>query len=350
MINLDFSTIGPDATILEALESIEKIAGKGRILFVVDSKDALVGTLTDGDVRRALIRRFSLHTPVKEVMKRDFYYLEKGQHDIVKFDHIREKAINLVPILDPDHRIDRLINLSQVRSVLPLHAVLMAGGEGRRLHPLTKKHPKPLLRVGGKAIIEYAVELLVRYGVRKIEIAIRYLGDQIKDFLGNGDRYGCDISYVEEDVALGTIGALQRIDSFVEDHIIVMNSDIVTAIDLEGFFVEYHRENASMGVATVPYDVKIPYAVLDIDKNKILELKEKPTYTYYSNGGIYLLQKKCIKHVPTREKFNATDMMKCLIAQGSKIISYPVRNYWIDIGRPEDFAKAQEDIHHIKFE
>ena len=256
-MELDLWTISPGATILEALEAIERISGKDRVLFVVDGKSGLVGTLTDGDMRRALLRKFSLQNSVREVMRRDFYYLEKGRHEIIKFDHIREKGINIVPIVDSEHRIDRLINLSRVRSLLPLHAVLMAGGEGRRLHPLTEKQPKPLLRVGEKPIIEYGVELLVRYGVRKITIAVRYLGDQIKGFLGNGDRYGCEIEYLEEEDALGTMGALEMIDRFAEDHILVMNSDILTTIDLEGFFTDYSRENASMGVATVPYEVKI---------------------------------------------------------------------------------------------
>lgn len=349
-MKLDLWTISPEATIINALEAIEKVPARDRIIFVVDHKNGLVGTLTDGDIRRALLKGSSLHDPVKDVMRSDFYYLEKEKHDIVKFDHIREKGINLVPIVDADHQIDRLINLSKVRSLLPLHAVLMAGGEGKRLHPLTKKHPKPLLRIGGKPIIEYGVELLIRYGIKKITVAIRYLGDQIRGFLGNGDRYGCDIEYVEEEDALGTMGALEMIDQFAEDHILVMNSDIVTTIDLEAFFTNYMYENALMGVATVPYEVKIPYAVLEIDESEISGLKEKPTYTYYSNGGIYLLQRGCIKQIPKREEFNATDMMKILISQGCKIISYPVRNYWLDIGRHEDFVKAQEDIHHIKFE
>ena len=217
----------------------------------------------------------------------------------------------------------------------------MAGGEGKRLRPLTEKTPKSLLKVGNRPIIEHNIDRLAEYGVENIYISIKYLQ--------NGEAKNISISYVKEDVPLGTIGAVSLINNLNSDYILVMNSDILTNIDYEDFFMEFVIQDADMAVATIPYKVDIPYAVLETSQNLVIDLKEKPTYTYYSNAGIYLIKKDLIKLIPTNSFFNATDLMELLIKSGKKLISYPLHSYWLDIGKHNDFEKAQEDIKHIKF-
>jgi NDP-sugar pyrophosphorylase family protein len=234
--------------------------------------------------------------------------------------------------------------------LLPVHAVVMAGGEGRRLRPHTEKVPKPLLDVGGKPIIQYNLEHLARYGIESMTISIRYLGQQLKDTFSDGQQFGWQVDYVEEDQPMGTLGALRMLSNFSSKHLLVMNSDLLTNIDFEDFFQEYTAHDADMAVATIPYRVKVPYAVLQTEGNRITQFEEKPDYVYYSNAGIYLMRRDLVSLIPENEMYNATDMMERLIADGRKVISYPVRNYWLDIGNPEDFAKAQEDIRHIHFE
>ena len=225
----------------------------------------------------------------------------------------------------------------------------MAGGEGKRLRPLTEKTPKSLLKVGNRPIIEHNIDRLAEYGVEKIHISIKYLGYLIEEYFQNGEAKNISISYVKEDVPLGTIGAVSLINNLNSNYILLMNSDILTNIDYEDFFMEFVNQDADMAVATIPYKVDIPYAVLETSQNLVIDLKEKPTYTYYSNAGIYLIKKDLIKLIPTNSFFNATDLMELLIKSGKKLISYPLHSYWLDIGKHDDFEKAQEDIKHIKF-
>ena len=225
----------------------------------------------------------------------------------------------------------------------------MAGGRGERLRPLTDSIPKPLLRIDNKPIIEYNVERLSEFGVQTMFISLKYLGEQIENYFSDGSDRGLNIRYVNENEPLGTIGALGLMEDFEHDTLLVMNSDLLTNINFEDFYREFINKDADFGVASIPYQVNIPYAVLETDEEKVISFKEKPTYTYYSNAGIYLMKKEVIKHIPKNAFYNATDLMEQLISINKKVIFYPLLGYWLDIGRHEDFKKAQEDIKHIRF-
>jgi NDP-sugar pyrophosphorylase family protein len=225
----------------------------------------------------------------------------------------------------------------------------MAGGRGQRLSPLTDSVPKPLLVVGDKPIIDHNISRLAQYGIDDYWISVKYLGEQIESYFGNGLARGININYVWEDQPLGTIGAVSQINNFQHDFILVSNSDLLTNLDYEHFFLDFIKRDADISIVTIPYQVNIPYAVLETNEGAVVDFKEKPTYTYYSNGGIYLIKKSALNLIPKNKNYNATDLIEVLIKNRQKVISYPLVGYWLDIGNPEDFEKAQRDVNNIKF-
>jgi len=232
---------------------------------------------------------------------------------------------------------------------LPVDAVIMAGGRGERLKPLTDKLPKPLLVVGDKPIIKHNLDRLTIFGIDDFWISIRYLGEKIKDFIGDGIHQGIRVKYVTEDVPLGTIGSVSLITNFQHDYILVMNSDVLTNLDYEKFFLDFVASGADLSVATIPYNVNVPYAILETSENLICSFKEKPTYTYFANAGIYLMKKSVCDCIPKGKFYNATDLLQCLLNEKYKVISFPLRGYWLDIGKHDDYSKAQQDIGFITF-
>ena len=349
MKELELNIIADDATIKDALEKINALGeSTNRTIFVLDKEEKLVGSITDGDLRRALLRGVSILAGIQEAMNKEFSKLVINEFSLTEIDELKKRKINIVPIVDKDDRIDRVINFEETQSVLPVDALIMAGGLGSRLKPLTDNVPKPLLRVGDKPIIQYNVDRLRLFGISNINISIRYLGQQLIDYFNRSEAVLPRPKFVEEVEPLGTLGALSLVESWDNDYILVMNSDLLTDIDFEDFFKETIKQDADMAVATIPYDVSIPYAVLETEGTNISSFAEKPTYTYYSNGGIYLIKKEHIAKVPKNDFYNATDLLDLLLKEQYKVISYPLRGYWLDIGKHEDFKKAQEDIKHLK--
>lgn len=337
------------STIRQALLRLNELASDA-ILFVVDHEDKLIGALTDGDVRRGLINGFTIDSFVDEIIQKNPRYITKGENNLNKIIEYRENQYRIIPVLDSQKRIVNVINFRSIKSYLPVDTVVMAGGRGQRLQPLTDSTPKPLLKVGEKAIMEHNVDRLALYGIDDFWFCIKYLGEQIEDHFGAGEQRNIKIKYIWEEDALGTIGAVSKIDNFKHDYVLVTNSDILTNIDYEHFFLDFLKKDADLAVLTIPYHVNIPYAVLETaEESQVKSFKEKPTYTYYSNGGIYLMKREILNYIPKDTFFNATDLMEHLINKGYKVTSYPFSGYWLDIGKHEDFNKAQSDIQNIKF-
>ncbi|MBP6754891.1 MAG: nucleotidyltransferase family protein [Bacteroidia bacterium] len=348
MINLDKHIISSNVSVKDALVKLNELAADA-ILFVVDEKNFLIGSLTDGDIRRGLINDISTNENILKFIQKNPKYLRKGNEDIFKVLSFKENNYRIIPILNKDNdEIIKIINFRKFQSYLPIDAVIMAGGRGQRLKPLTDQTPKPLLKVGDKPIIEHNINRLINFGIDDIHISVKYLGEQIVQYFGDGADKGVSIEYVWENEPLGTIGAMSKISEFVHNYILLTNSDLLTDLNYEDFFVDFIEKDADFSIATIPYDVNIPYAVLEFEEDRVKNFKEKPTYTYYSNGGIYLMKKEIVDLIPKDEFFNATDLLEKLINMGKKIVSYPLRGYWLDVGKHEDFIKAQEDIKHLK--
>lgn len=335
-------------TIKEALIKLDILA-KDAILFVVNNEEHLIGSLTDGDVRRGLLKGVTINDLVDNIIQSNPRFIRKGDRDIIKVIEYRIGNFRIIPVLDKDNRVVNVINFRETRSYLPVDAVIMAGGRGSRLQPLTDKTPKPLLKVGDKAIMEHNVDRLALYGIDDFWFSVKYLGEQIEEYFGNGKDKNRNIEYVWEKIPLGTIGAVSKINDFEHDYVLLTNSDILTNLDYEDFFIDFLKQEADFSVVTIPYKVNIPYAVLETNDRQIVNFKEKPSYTYYSNGGIYLIKKSVLKYIPKETFYNATDLMERLISEEKKVISYPLSGYWLDVGKHEDFDKAQRDIKQIKF-
>ena len=336
------------SNIKKALTILNELS-QDAILFVVDGNDKLIGSLTDGDLRRGLLNNFNVENKIDEIIQSNPRYVRKGNYDIQKIIKYREEDYRVIPVLDDNDVVINVINFRHIITYLPIDAVIMAGGRGQRLQPLTDNTPKPLLKVGNKPIMEHNLNRLAMYGIDDFWVSLKYLGEQIETYFGTGKQKNINIEYVWEDESLGTIGAVGRIDNFKHDYILVTNSDLLTNIDYEQFFLEFIKQDADLAVLAIPYQVAIPYAVLETEKGQVKNFKEKPTYTYFSNGGIYLMKKEITQLIPYNKFYDATDLMEEMIRQNKKIISFPFSGYWLDIGKHEDFEKAQTDIANIKF-
>lgn len=339
--------LSKDKTLLEALIQINSLAPEPLVLFVVDGENRMLGTLTDGDSRRALIAGASVNDKVEKVMHTSFNYMMfEAIDDVREIKRQKDLKMKLVPVLDKDMHIVEIINLEKYSTRLPVDAVLMAGGKGERLRPLTEKTPKPLLPVGGKAIIDHNIDRLIANGVKHITVTVNYLGEQLEAHFME-PRGEVKVNTVREPKYLGTIGSIRFVKEFYNDTILVMNSDLFTNINYEDFYLHFKEHDAEMSVAAVPYTVSVPYGIFDLDGRDIHGLIEKPTYNYYANAGIYLIKRSALDKIPADKFFNATDLIEELIAEGKKVIRFPLNGTWIDIGNPQEYQKANELIKHL---
>lgn len=335
------------ASVREALTQLDLLASDA-VIFLVNEERKLVGSLTDGDIRRGLIKGLDLDTPLVQFVQSSPKSFSNHSFDLKLMRSWRDQNFRIIPVLDPDLRVVDIVNFRKQRSFLPLDAVIMAGGIGSRLRPLTVGTPKPMLKVGGKPIIEYNIDRLRSFGVTNLTISIKYLGQQLVDYFGDGSNRGMNIRYVTEEEPRGTIGAVSEIKEFNNPYILVMNSDLLTTIDLEEMFADMMEKQSDMAVATVPYEVEVPYGVIETEGELIKALREKPTYTYYSNAGIYLIKREHIAKVPNTGRYSAPDLMEKLYTSDHRVTHFPILGYWLDIGKHNDFEKAQRDIEHLK--
>lgn len=339
--------ISKEKTLIEALTTINGLVPDPLVLFVIDENNRMVGTLTDGDARRALIAGASVNDKIEKVMHRDFNFMRvEDIGDVKEIKHQKEMKMKLVPVLDAGMHIVEIINLEKYATRLPIDAVLMAGGKGERLRPLTEKTPKPLLPVGGKAIIDHNIDRLISNGVKHINVTVNYLGEQLEEHFSE-PRGEVQVHTVREPKFLGTIGSIKFVKEFYNDTILVMNSDLFTNINYEDFYLHFKEHDAEMSVAAVPYTVSVPYGIFDLEGREIQGLIEKPTYNYYANAGIYLIKRSALDEIPEDTFFNATDLIEKLIAEKKKVIRFPLNGTWIDIGNPQEYQKANELVKHL---
>lgn len=339
--------ISQNISLLDALSNICALAPEPLVLFVINDKRQMVGTLTDGDSRRAIIAGASVNDRIEKVMHRNFNYMNvEDIGDVREIKRQRELKMRLVPVLDKDKHIVEIINLERFKTLLPIDAVLMAGGKGERLRPLTEKTPKPLLKVGDKAIIDHNIDRLIDYGVKHISVTVNYLKEQLEEHFRE-PRGEVQVQTVREPKFLGTIGSIRFVPEFHNDTVLVMNSDLFTNINYEDFYLHFKEHNADMSVAAVPYDVDIPLGVLNLDGRNITGLTEKPHFGYYANAGIYLIRKSALELVPEDRMFHSPDLVEALIAAGRKVIRFPIGGIWIDIGTPLEYRRANDMVKYM---
>lgn len=337
--------ISSEASLLDALAQLNALSGSAMTLFAVDACGRVAGTLTDGDVRRALLAGHGLDCRVADAARRDFRSVCGPRPDVAALRECRASGITLVPVLNADGTLRRIIDLSVTPTQLPLRALLMAGGKGERLRPMTLTTPKPLLEIDGKAIIDYNVEALAAAGVTDITVSTAYMADAIDSHFASPVA-GVQVRTVRESAPLGTIGAASLVDWEPDGDTLVMNSDLLTTISFEEMYLHHAAEHADITIAAIPYAVSVPYAILTTDGARVTGIDEKPTYSHYANAGIYIFRNAVLRTLRAGERTDATDLIERCISGGGRVAYYPIRGTWIDVGSPADFRQASELMRH----
>ncbi|MFT5250181.1 MAG: choline kinase, partial [bacterium] len=301
--------INENRSILDALNRLNLIRDVSRLILFVSSKNGtIIGSVTDGDIRRSLAKDEDLQKKVGDICNRS-YVFKQDTNGFIELQSLHNQNIKILPLLNKDGTLSRIIDLEKTQSLLPMEAMIMAGGRGKRLSPLTDTIPKPMLPLGNKPIIEHNIDRLIAFGITKIYISVKYLGEQIENYFGDGSSKGIQIEYIWEDNPLGTAGALSLVDKFNYNHILLMNSDLFTNVNFEDMYLKLIDENADMVVASTEYKIDVPYAVFESEDDRVSAFKEKPSYQYHSNAGVYIFKRELVSRIPKNKYYDITDLM-----------------------------------------
>ncbi len=328
------------------MEAIEKLNASGlQIALVVDGDGRLLGVVTDGNIRRAILDGRNLEEPVATIMTVNPKCVRETVSRAEMGRLMLRHSVHHLPVVDEAMKVVGLVTLDELfgANERPNWVVLMAGGLGKRLHPLTKDCPKPMLQVGGKPILESILEKIAASGFRHIFISVNYKAEMIKDFFGDGNRLGLNIDYLHEEEPLGTGGALTLLPERPEAPLVVMNGDLLTNLNFDTL-LRFHETQASVATMAVrEYDFQVPYGVVDIDGTQIKGIIEKPLHKFFVNAGIYTLSPEVLPYIPANTFFDMPALFDRLIADKKPVAAYPLHEYWLDIGRLEEFERAQTE-------
>lgn len=341
------SVVTSDTPILKALEIIDK--GDLQIAIVADGAGKLLGTLTDGDVRRALLRGISLSEPVEKIMNSKPTWVREGASKTEILDLMQKKSLRHIPLLDAHQILVRVVTLDSLLDTPDQenHVVLMAGGLGRRLSPLTDTLPKPMIPIGKKPILESILENFISQGFKKFYLSVNYKAEMIVSHFGDGSQYGCEIQYLHEKERLGTAGALSLIPSRPSAPLIIMNADILTNIKFETLTDFHKKSGADATMCVREYDVQIPYGVVTLDTESVAQIQEKPIQKFFVSAGIYVLNPDLLDHIKKTEFLDMPDFFTSLMKKSKQTKAYPIHEYWLDIGRFEDLDRANEEYRRL---
>jgi dTDP-glucose pyrophosphorylase len=335
--------VSADATMARVVEVIDR--GAAQIALVVDENKKLLGTVTDGDFRRALLRGLSMQTPVEQFMHREFRALPETAADEDALNLMRRNFIHQIPALDDVGRVVRLFRLEELikPKERPNTVVIMAGGKGARLKSLTTNCPKPMLQVGGKPILEIILEQCIEAGFQRFYFSVNYLKEQIKEYFGDGTPWKVNIQYLEEAMPLGTAGALSLLPSKPEYPLLVLNGDVLTRVDF-GHLVRFHTEHdASATLCVQEHTTRIPYGVVRMDDVMVQAIEEKPVLSNYVSAGIYLIEPDILELVPSDQLFDMPQLMERVLEQRHRVSAFPIHEYWLDVGLPESLERAHDE-------
>jgi dTDP-glucose pyrophosphorylase len=325
------------------------------IILIVSEANKLLGTITDGDIRRAMLSNVSLDSSVDVLFQRKVgtqyaspITAKASQEAAVYLELLQKHSILHLPIVDEEDRVVGLVTRDDffADQALPLHAVIMAGGMGSRLMPLTQDTPKPMLHVGDKPLLEIIVGQLREAGVRRLHVTTHHRPEKISEHFGDGQEFGVEISYVAEDKPLGTAGALALMER-PKETMLVINGDILTGVDIRRILAFHREQRAELTVAVREYDIQLPYGVIECDGPVVRRLTEKPLQKLFVNAGIYLFEPSAWDLIPRGQRFDMTDLIQRLLDTNRTVCSFPIREYWLDIGQLEDYEKAQEQIKEL---
>jgi len=339
--------VRPDITIRAAMECMED--NELRIVLVTDENRELKGIATGGDIRRGILKGVSLDDPVTQVMTGDPTVAQAGDSRESLLAFMRDKHLLHVPVVDDKHRV---VGLEVIDHIIgpeprPNPVVLMAGGLGTRLRPLTDDCPKPLLNVGGKPILETILERFIEEGFRHFYLAVNYKYQMIEEHFGNGSKWGVDIQYLYEDKRLGTAGPLSLLPGVPDCPLLVMNGDLLTKVNFARV-LEYHRDQDVLGTMCVrDYDVQVPFGVVKMQDERITEIEEKPIHRHFVNAGVYVLEPEVLSFIPSDTFCDMPDLFKRLINEKRGATAFPIQEYWMDVGQHEDLQQVQNEFDQV---
>ncbi|AZN38512.1 nucleotidyltransferase family protein [Paenibacillus albus] len=339
--------IKSEATLLETMRTLD--AGAKQIVLVVDEYEVLLGTVTDGDIRRGLLRGESLSAPVFSVMNKRPVTAQLGDDRESLLALMSARKLHQLPIVDDRGRVVDIAFLDEYlqKEKKDNWVILMAGGLGTRLAPLTNNCPKPLLKVGSKPILEIIINNFIANGFYRFYISVNYKAEMIMDYFGNGEKWNIEIRYIREDQRLGTAGALSLLPERPADSIIVMNGDLLTKVNFNQA-LQFHTENNSRATMCVrEYEYQVPYGVVNVNQHQISGIEEKPIQHFFINGGIYVLDPEVIDYIPRNRFYDMPSLFESLIASNQSTAAYPIREYWMDIGRMDDYERAVLDYKEV---
>ena len=337
----------PTSTVREAMRRIEK--NKKGLLFVVDPELMLIGSLSDGDIRRGILNGAQLDDPILALINPHPFYISTQEQVSADLKFFEEKGFKMIPVCDVNGKVLHLLSPDPEKSLPAVEnpVVLMVGGRGIRLEPLTQNIPKPLLKVGNKPILQTILERLHLFGFRNIFLCTNYLSDHIEEFCGDGSAFGLNIRYFKEEIKLGTIGAVKYLEDQLNLPFLVMNGDLLTSLNYKSV-LDFHIEHlGELTIGSVSYKTIIPYGVIQTEGHQVTSILEKPTYSFRISGGIYALSPKVLKLIPKGEFFDITDLMESLLKQHHTVIAFPIEEYWLDIGQHQDYEKANLDYNNL---
>lgn len=337
----------PAHSIRDAMLCLER-NGLG-IVVVVDEHERVVGVVSDGDLRRAILAHHRLEDPLGPIMHTEFVAAQAGTPDAHQLALLRAHGLEQLPLLRADGRLAALRHISEfvphapveiAPDPGPLHVVILAGGQGMRLRPLTERTPKPMLPVGDRPLLETVIRKLVAAELCRITIAVHYLADQIAEHFGDGERFGAEIDYLHETSPLGTAGAVALAAPRGGGAVLVMNADILTTLNFNELIADHRRRANAMSIALVPMDITIPYGVCTLEEHRVTRITEKPSSRYFANAGIYVVEPAALRFIPHGERYDMPALATRCIEQGLSVGGFPVLEFWRDIGRPADLEAA----------
>ena len=346
MRNLQDICINASASIKETMEIIG--FGGVKIALVVESNNKLVGTINDADIRRSILKGSSIDQSIEKVYHGNPIIASVNSSEEELLSLCNKNRISQIPILNEKHELVDLFVLEDIllRTNHSNYIVLMVGGLGTRLMPLTQKTPKPMLKVGHAPLLETIIKGFINNGFKKFIFCVGYKYEVIKDYFGDGSLFGAEIEYIIEDRRLGTAGALSltSIADKTSDPFIVMNGDILTTVNYE-HLIDFHNQNSAMATMCVrEYDIKVPFGVVSTDGIEISNIVEKPVHTFFVNSGIYVLNPSCVKHIPRGKPYDMPSLFNYLKKRNNKVVSFPLQEYWLDIGQMNEFKRANEEF------
>jgi len=356
MKNLEKILTGPDASISDVIKIIQN--GHIGIALVVDQKHILVDTVTDGDIRRAILDGVDLDLPIEILKQKRAQALSPGPvtasvgtSDADLLHVMSEQSLRHIPLVNDAGQVVDIAFLDDLvgQYELPLTAVVMAGGYGTRLLPLTNALPKPMLPVGGKPLMERVIEQLRQVGIRHVNVMTHYKSEKIVEYFGDGHAFGMELNYVDEKQPLGTGGGLGLMQP-PNEPVLVINGDILTQVDFRAMLYFHQENHADMTIAVRRYEIQVPYGVIECEGVRVRRLQEKPQVGFLVNAGIYLLEPSVYQFMPQNTSFNMTDLIQWLLDAGRTVVSFPVHEYWLDIGQPADYEHAQSDVTNGRFD